>query len=77
MGFGDSDNGDRQEFLIVVTGNFVASDVRPPPGATDDKFEPPKGKYIELVVDATTGDLTDSGIDSVPTDLASVGTVEQ
>lgn len=62
--------GSRDSFLIVVTGKFVARNAPVPPGAPA-----PIGSVLTLVVDASTGEQTDFGIqDNVP-NLAALGPV--
>jgi len=67
---GDIVAGDQPSYLIVERGNFVANNVPVPRG------EPaPSGTVLTLVVDATTGEITDEGIQNNDPNLSSLGAV--
>jgi hypothetical protein len=56
--FSDDEVSDNAEVdAIVMHGEFVGKDVPVPPGAS-----PPSGSVMILVVNATTGQMTDLGI---------------
>jgi len=56
--------------LVVAHGNFTATDAAIPNGAPV-----PTGTVMMLVVDATTGQVTDSGIENTTPDLSTLGPV--
>jgi hypothetical protein len=59
-------------FLVTLRGHFTAADVSRPPGSVA-----PTGRYLSLVVDAATFQVTDFGISPEPTRVspASLGPV--
>ena len=66
---GDVVPGNDSAYLIVERGHFVASGPRPRGAAA------PSGSVLTLVVDATTGRVTDEGIQNTAPDLPSLGPV--
>ena len=58
-------------YLVVAHGNFTGYDATTPPG--DNNY--PTGTVMSLVVDATTGEVTDGGIGNVTPDMAKLGPV--
>ena len=56
--------------LVVAHGNFTAYGVSPPGSNVN-----PTGKVLTLVVDASTGQPTDSGIQRNTPDMSKVGPV--
>lgn len=67
---GEGVEGNADSILIVEHGHFTLAHAPMPPGAPA-----PTGSVLTLVVDAVSGQVTDSGIqDNVP-DLASLGPV--
>jgi hypothetical protein len=59
-------------FLVTLRGHFTAADVSRPPGSAA-----PTGRYLSLVVDAATFQVTDFGISPAPPPVspASLGPV--
>jgi hypothetical protein len=57
-------------YLIAIRGKFTATGVSIPPGA-----KAPTGTVITLVVDAKTGQVTDSGLSDRYPPLAQLGPV--
>jgi hypothetical protein len=57
--------------LVVAHGHFTAYDAMTPPG--DNNY--PTGKVMTMVVDATTGDVTDGGIQNSTPDMSAIGPV--
>jgi hypothetical protein len=67
---GEVVSGSDASYLVVAQGDFVDTAAHRPPGAPA-----PSGSVLTLVVDASTGQVTDLGIqDDVP-DLATLGKV--
>ena len=59
---------DQLSYLIILHGNFVGHVAHPPPGAPL-----PQGSVLTIVVDASTGLVTDWGISDRTPDTASLG----
>lgn len=62
--------GQTPSYLVVAHGNFTAYGVSPPGSAAN-----PTGTVMTLVVDATTGQPTDSGIQGTTPDMSKLGPV--
>lgn len=67
---GDEVSTNPDVYAIVMRGNFVAHNVPLPWGVGA-----PNGSVLTLVIDATTGQLTDFGLENQAPDLASLGPV--
>jgi co-chaperonin GroES (HSP10) len=67
---GDSVPSDQDVYLVIVHGHFVAADAPRPPGTPA-----PTGSVMTLVMDATTGDITDFGVSDREPDAAKLGQV--
>lgn len=63
-------DGNQLSYLIAERGHFTANGFSVPPGA-----KPPKGSVLTLVVDASTGEITDVGISDRYPDLAALNQV--
>jgi hypothetical protein len=57
-------------YLVVAHGNFTATDAPIPNGVAV-----PTGTVMTLVVNATTGEVTDSGIGNTTPDMSTLGPV--
>lgn len=62
--------GGAESFVIVEQGNFTVTDFQGPPGAPV-----PQGSVMTLVVDATTGYVTDFGVQNTVPNLSQYGPV--
>jgi hypothetical protein len=67
---GDSVPGSEWSYLIAERGHFVLNDASRPRGA-----RPPTGSALTLIVDATNGTVTDSGVSNRYPRLARLGPV--
>jgi hypothetical protein len=67
---GGADGTARGYYLVVAHGNFTATDAEVPNGVAY-----PTGTVLTLVVDASTGQPTDSGIQRNTPDMSKVGPV--
>jgi hypothetical protein len=69
---GDGVTGEEPVWVIQLKGaaEFVCRTCRGPSGA-----RAPKGRYITRILDATTFDQTDFGLDDKVVNLAQLGTV--
>jgi hypothetical protein len=66
---GDVVPGDNASYLVALRGKFATSGPVPP-GAAE-----PTGSVLTLVVDATTGEITDIGLEDTYPDLGTLGPV--
>lgn len=57
-------------YAIVETGNFTIKNLPIPPNAPA-----PRGTVLHIVVDASTGEMLDEGVNDIKPDLATLGSV--
>jgi hypothetical protein len=67
---GDQVQGSQDVYAVVMRGRFDANSVAVPPGV-----QSPTGSVLTLVIDATTGEMTDFGIQNTIPNLATLGPV--
>jgi hypothetical protein len=67
---GEVVQGSNDSVLIAEHGHFVGTNVHRPPGAPA-----PEGSVLTLVVDVSSGEITDLGIQDNYPDLAALGPV--
>jgi hypothetical protein len=67
---GDGVSGQQWSYLIAERGHFVVKDSQGLPGSTV-----PRGSVLTLIVNATTGHVTDFGVSDRYPDLAKLGRI--
>lgn len=73
---GDVVQGDGPSYLVVIHGHFVVPNILPPmPNVSTQLPATTNYSVITLVIDASTGDITDAGLTNDVPDLARLGNV--